>query len=99
MSADIVFDEAALTQLFDSTEGPIGKELARRAIKVESAAKRGTPVDTGRLRSSMTHELGREGGDLVARIGTNVDYAVHVEFGTRYMAARAMLRNALTAAR
>jgi HK97 gp10 family phage protein len=97
--ADIVFDEAALTALFDSPEGPVGRELARRTIRVETAAKRGAPVDTGRLRSSITHELGRDGGDLVGRVGTNVEYAPHVELGTSRMRAQPFLRPALDAAR
>ena len=99
MSADIIFDEAALTRLFSSSDGPVAKDLARRARQVETAAKRNAPVDTGRLRSSISHELGSSGGDLIANIGTNVFYAPYVEFGTRYMAARAFLRNALAAAR
>lgn len=39
-------------------------------------------VDTGRLRASITHRLlkGREGTS--AEIGTNVEYASDVEFGT-----------------
>lgn len=35
-------------------------------------------VDTGRLRNSVSHVIGENG----AYIGTNVDYAVHVEVGT-----------------
>jgi len=93
--ADIVFDEVALSKLFDGPDSEAGKFLARKAVLVESRAKRNTPVDTGRLRASITHELGSEGRDLVARIGTNVDYALPVELGTIYMAARSMLRNAL----
>lgn len=97
--ADIVFDEAALRQLFESENGPVGKELARRTIRVESRAKHLAPVDTGRLRSSITHEMGTEGGDLVGRVGTNVEYARHQELGTSRMAAQPFLRPALDAAR
>lgn len=97
--ADIVFDERALAELFDSEEGPVGKELVRRTIRVERRAKQLAPVDTGRLRSSITHETGREGGELVGRVGTNVDYAPHQELGTSRMAAQPYLRPALDAAR
>ena len=45
----------------------------------ESYAKQGAPVDTGRLRNSMTHEL--ENKDTVA-IGSDVDYALYQEVGT-----------------
>lgn len=99
MADRIVFDERALTELFESRDGPVGRDLARRAIKVENAAKRYCPVDTGRLRSSITRELAREGDDLTARIGTNVEYARFVELGTVRNVPKPYLRPALDAAR
>ena len=39
------------------------------------------PVDTGRLRNSLTHAV--ESGEKSVYIGTNVEYAPYVEFGTR----------------
>jgi HK97 gp10 family phage protein len=95
----IVFDQAALRQLFQSADGPVGKDLARRAIRVEARAKQLCPVDTGRLRSSITHELATQGGQLSARIGTDVDYGKHVELGTARAAAQPFLRPGLDAAR
>lgn len=120
MAERIVFDEAALADLFDSPAGPVGKELARRATRMTTRIKRdlskpGTgrtygrrrhrasapgqapAVDTGRLRASIANELGRDGRGLFARIGTNVDYAPHLELGTSKMAARPFLRPALAA--
>ena len=47
---------------------------------VENEAKRLAPVDTGRLRSSITHEADEDG----VVVGTNVKYAVYQELGTRY---------------
>lgn len=40
-----------------------------------------TPVDTGRLRSSIGPRFMDDG--LTGEVGTNVKYAPHVEFGTR----------------
>jgi HK97 gp10 family phage protein len=54
-------------------------------IAVENKAKLTTPVDTGRLRQSINH---RFTGDLSAEVGTNVEYAAFVEFGTSRMEAR-----------
>ena len=47
---------------------------------VEGYAKEDAPVDTGRLRNSITHQT--EGNDEY--IGTNVEYAVYVELIDRY---------------
>lgn len=48
-------------------------------------------VDTGRLRGSISHAT----DDTSAYIGTNVEYAPYVELGTRKMAARPFLKNAV----
>ena len=58
----------------------------------ETYAKRLCPVDTGRLRNSIAHEV--EGQD--AYIGTNVEYAPFIEYGTSRMKPRPYLRPAAT---
>lgn len=72
-------------------------EVKRSALAVQSGARRRAPVDTGRLRNSITHELAPD--ELSARIGTNVHYAPFQEFGTRRHAARPFLFPALEAER
>ncbi len=47
---------------------------------VEDSAKLLVPVDTGNLRGSITHKLLREENEV--RIGTPVEYAPYIEFGT-----------------
>ena len=46
--------------------------------KAESYATRLCPVDTGRLRNSITHQQFDENTEI---IGTNVEYAPYVELG------------------
>jgi HK97 gp10 family phage protein len=58
----------------------------------EGHAKALTPVDTGRLRNSMSHAAS---GDA-AYIGTNVEYAPYVEFGSVHNKAHHMLQKAAT---
>lgn len=49
----------------------------------EGEAKKKCPIDTGRLRASITHAVTDVKEDvIVGQIGTNVDYAAFVEFGT-----------------
>lgn len=59
--------------------------------KAETYAKQLCPVDTGNLRNSITHA---QQDDNTEVIGTNVEYASHVELGTYKMAARPYLRPA-----
>lgn len=94
----IRFYPGALERLLEGESGPVAKDLLRRTIRVESAAIRACPVDTGRLRSSITHDLERDARGLVGFVGTSVEYAIHLEFGTRFMAAQPFLRPALRAA-
>ncbi len=59
-------------------------------LSAEGYAKAECPVDTGRLRSSVSHAR----DDNAAYIGTNVEYAPYVELGTSRMDARPFLRPA-----
>lgn len=65
--------------------------MLKSAILVEGNAKEKCPVLTGRLRSSITHDVKTQGKKHQARIGTNVEYAPHVEFGTKKQAAKPYL--------
>ncbi len=56
--------------------------------KAEGYAKGLCPVDTGRLRNSITHDCDSHSGQNTVSVGTNVEYAVYVEMGTRRMVAR-----------
>jgi len=49
-------------------------------------------VWTGQLRGSITHQLVRTGHFLQAIVGTNVLYAILLEYGTSKMAPRPFLR-------
>ena len=71
-----------------------GKRNALTAIgtTAETYAKKATPVDTGRLRNSISHTVDGE----AAYIGSNVEYAPYVELGTRRAKAHHMLQKAAT---
>lgn len=101
---DLHFDAGALRNLLEGTQGPVGRDLARRAIRVESSAKLhasgrpGPNVRTGRLRSSITWTIGRDSEGLYADVGSNVAYARYVEMGTDRAPAYPYLRPAVIAA-
>lgn len=60
-------------------------------IQAEGYAKAMCPVDTGRLRNSISHAVSQE----TAYIGTNVEYAPYVELGTYKQAAKPYLKPAV----
>jgi hypothetical protein len=76
-----------------------GRGHGRRGGVMHRASAPGQPpaVDTGRLRASITHQVGgpvynsQVGIALYVRVGTGVAYARYLEFGTSRMAARPFL--------
>lgn len=66
--------------------------LEEIGLVAEGYAKRACPVDTGRLRNSITHIVDEDG--KCAIIGTNVEYAPYVELGTRHQKSQPYLKPA-----
>lgn len=67
--------------------------------RVENAAKRYAPVDTGELRSSIAGSVsGSTVKDCTGRVEATADHAEYVEYGTSKMAAQPYLRPALGSA-
>ena len=81
---------AALNVFLTGRNGGVMREMLRKGLLVETAAKRnlsggnGVPkrVDTGRLRASIATQVVTNGGDPFVTVGTNVQYARFVHFGT-----------------
>lgn len=65
--------------------------LPEAGIMVEGQAKALVPVDEGNLKGSINSQVKGE----QAIVGTNVDYAPHVEYGTRFMRAQPFMRPAI----
>lgn len=69
--------------------------MRKICLLIEADAKRYCPVDTGRLRDSITHEIEKGKDRVTGRVGTNVVYGVFQEYGTRYQSGKPYLRPAL----
>lgn len=78
-------------QVTSAMKSAVETALEEIGLVAEGYAKRLCPVDTGRLRNSITHAL--MGNDSVA-IGTNVEYAPYVELGTSRSKEKPYLRPA-----
>lgn len=84
-------NDAAIRELLDSPDGPVGRMLVTKAQIVTQGAKRRCPVSpsgsehhpSGWLRSSIGWDLGRDTEGLHADVGTDVDHALDVEFSTK----------------
>ncbi len=83
-------DLDAIRQYLTTTNGPVMREMLRRGLLVETAAKRNLQgnaghlkrIDTGRLTTSIHTSVVTIGGQPQVRVGTNVYYARWVHNGT-----------------
>ena len=69
-------------------ETAVVRALEKIGLAAEGYAKKLCPVDTGRLRNSITHTI--DSGGKWAIIGTNVEYGPYIELGsskTKYKGA------------
>lgn len=90
--ADVVF-QSHLGEFLAALPEQIEQALTAIGLTAETHAKEECPVDTGRLRNSITHEV--QMNDKSVLIGSNVEYAAFVELGTSRMAAQPYLRPAV----
>lgn len=75
-------------------ENAIERGLMAIGETAEAYAKEIVPVDTGRLRNSLTYEVAAD--EQAVYIGSRVEYAPAVELGTSRMRPRPYLKPAAT---
>lgn len=80
-------------KFLDALPEAIERALESIGMIAETHAKENSPVDTGRLRNSISHATSKN--EQAAFIGTNVEYAPFVELGTSKQKAHPYLRPAI----
>lgn len=82
----IKFNERRYRFVFESRTGPVGRHLARTGVRIESAAKQIVTdeklVRSGRYRSSIAWQFGRDALGLFIRAGSAVSHARLIEHGS-----------------
>jgi len=75
--------EKEILDRLDKSMERVGAIVERQAkINVSKSPPEHPQVQTGRLRSSIIHQVTKEGNEITAEIGTNVVYGKYLEFGT-----------------
>lgn len=87
MKAEVSIESNA-AEIKAAKDAAIERALEAIGLQAEGNVAMLAPVDTGRLRGSITHEVE---GDTVY-IGTNVEYAPYVEYGTSKTKAQPFLK-------
>lgn len=88
-----------LTALADATDGILGENMEKACQQLRDETKARCPVDTGHLKQSYDYDVQEESSRTVGYVGTSVEYAGYVEYGTRHMQAQPHARPALEASR
>lgn len=89
MEIEITADNTA--EIIALAKDAVRVALEAVGLQAEGYAKRYAPVDTGRLRNSITHTT----DDDSAYVGTNVEYAPYVEYGTSKTKQQAFIKPAV----
>ena len=99
MNADVRFvpNATEINDLLSGNDREVVVHVMKLGIKVLGEAQMRCPVDTGRLRSSLSMAVQRESRGVTVYVGTDVVYAEYQEFGTRFQQAQPFLRPALMA--
>ena len=93
MEMRIEVTEDNTDEVISAKDAAVMRALEAIGLQAEGYAKLKAPVDTGRLRNSITHSLAPE--EEAVYIGTNVEYAPYVEYGTRRTKAQPFLKPAV----
>ena len=74
---------AAIEDFTNALAGRLEAAVEDIALKIRGEAQEEAPVDTGRLRASLEEVVENVGGEVFrARVGSNLEYAAPMEFGT-----------------
>lgn len=79
-------------RIADAIDQALARALEEVGLVAEGYAKKACPVDTGRLRNSITHQV--RPSEKSVYIGTNVEYAPYVELSTSRTKGQPFLRPA-----
>lgn len=92
--AEVIVDvrEDNTEQILHALDQAKANGLQEIGLAAERFAVMKTPVDTGRLKNSMTHAL--DVPNDAVYVGTNVEYAVYVELGAHGRDGARMLTHA-----
>jgi HK97 gp10 family phage protein len=74
--------ERGLRRVLGRMSDDVKRAVERTAMDVQNEARRRAPVDTGRLRSSIVSRAEHSGRSVGYVVGSNVNYAAAVEYGT-----------------
>lgn len=77
----------SINNVIDNVEDVVSEEIQEAGKEILNMARGLVPVDTGELKSSLK----KEGTGMEAIVGTDCEYAVYQEYGTRFQSGTPFL--------
>ena len=90
MAIESVKVTSHVKEVIEAKNEAIARALEAIGIQAEGDVAELAPVDTGRLRDSITHEV--DESEEAVYVGTNVEYAAYQEYGTSKMKPHPFLK-------
>ena len=90
MAIESVKVTSHVKEVIEAKNEAIARALEAIGIQAEGDVAELAPVDTGRLRDSITHEV--DESEEAVYVGTNVEYATYQEYGTSKMKPHPFLK-------
>lgn len=92
----VVPQQPGFNDVFKSRDGIVGRDLSRRATRVQAAAISQAGLKTGALKRNLTKKwINGHGGDLAIQVGSDVPHALVHHEGSRPHVIRARNAKAL----
>lgn len=82
MATKVLNLDSLLKKLDNLADIDLSPAMEKACMLVENEAKRTVHVDTGQLRNSIKHEVIGTKREITGVVGSNVEYAPYVEYGT-----------------
>lgn len=82
-------------ELLDAVHSGAVAGVREGCLLIENSAKQLSPVKTGNNRRSIHTEVVESANRISGKVGPSTDYGIHLEFGTKRMAARPFMRPAV----
>lgn len=95
LMADIQITGTNAQEVLNSLTAGLEQAMIKISTTAGRYAMQDCPVDTGRLRASITSDGGHDDGGHYAQVGSNVEYAPYVELGARGRAPVHFLTNSI----
>ena len=86
LTTKVTIAKNLLPKLTEQMHQKAARAVAKAAFDIQALARDEAPVDTGKLRNSIMVSY-PDPDDLHATVGTGVEYAGYVEWGTVHMPA------------